>query len=202
MARRYVVVRLLPGPSAYRLQRMASNSLYVYPIAVVAWLGLLLQTWIPPLSDWVYKHAVEGVLVIASAYILVVVAFRIRLGLEIMNGYLTTNPAAIRFQIARESFVFVDEKSGIALARGNQIPVSGEGLARLKAQIRSEAPREEELFLVELPRYKLRVANPFFNWDDLSEPLYVKYLSKDSPQFGVDGLREIACNYEARITTK
>jgi hypothetical protein len=160
------------------------------PTAIL-WVMLVgwdLNLW---LTDFAYEFAFLGFALIAIVFSLPIIAAETRVRRELLRGYCTTRPLHIEFNVALSSFAYVDEITGIVLARCDQIPVNGEGLIGLKETVRQPSLNATTTSLIHLPRYNWKILSPTFDWELVSRPLYLDYLSKKSVMGAVESLKRI-----------
>jgi len=181
-------VRLIRGISAAKWKQWGLKTV---PYAIPAFLfNILLINW-----DSLPKYLYDNFAIIFTStvlfFMLPLFMFAFRQKLELRNGYCTLPYDAIKFKAALASFVFVDDQSGVILARCDQLPTSGEGLNELRTYARTINFDEARVVDVEIPKYRWKITKTSFDWSNVSRPLYLDFLSKDSTQSSVETLRQI-----------
>lgn len=181
-------VRMIRGISAAKWKKWG---LKIIPYAIPAFLlNILLINW-DSLPKFVYNHFEIFFTFTVLFFMVPLFMFAFRQKLELRNGYCTLPYDAIRFKAALESFVFVDDQSGVILARCDQLPTSGEGLSELRTYARTINFDEALVVDVEIPKYRWKITTTSFDWSNVSRPLYLDFLSKDSTQSAVETLQQI-----------
>jgi hypothetical protein len=184
-------IKQLPGVSAAKWT-MSYRALFPFwlptALILVILIGWDLNFW---LTDFVYAHAIEFIIGLSIAFLFPIFAAEIRIRRELLEGYCTTRPLFIEFKSALSSFVYVDEATGVVLARCDQLPANGEGLVALKAIAREMRTKSAEYRLVQLPRYRWSIVAPTFDWEKVSRPLYVDQLSPKSSRESVHFLKKV-----------
>lgn len=184
-------IKLLSGVSAATWTRIY-RSMYPYwfPTGVlwVTFIAWDLDVWI---TDFAYEHAVAGFLVTFALFAGPMFAAEVQVRRELLKGYCTTRPLNIEFKSALSSFAYVDEQTGIVLARCDQLPSTGEGLIELKDFARREFDDTTVEIPVSLPNYRWTIVSPSFDWQRVSRPLYYDYLAVDSEPSAVETLQKM-----------
>jgi hypothetical protein len=181
-------VRLIRGISAAKWKQWGLKTV---PYAIPAFLlNILLINW-----DSLPKYFYDNFAIIFAStvlfFMLPLFMFAFRQKLELRNGYCTLPYDAIKFKVALASFVFVDDQSGVILARCDQLPTTGEGLNELRAYARSINFDDVRVVDVAIPKYRWEITTTSFDWTAVSRPLYLDFLVKDSTLSAVETLRQI-----------
>lgn len=184
-------IKRLPGVSAAKWT-MVYRAMFPFwlptALILVILIGWDFNFW---LTDFVYEHAIELIVGISAVFLFPIVAAGIRIRRELLEGYCTTRPLFIEFKSALSSFVYVDEVTGVVLARCDQLPANGEGLVELKEIAREMRTKSADYRLVQLPKYRWSIVAPTFDWEKVSRPLYVDHLSPKSSREEVRFLKKV-----------
>jgi hypothetical protein len=181
-------IRVLRGPSAAQWNKWGRK---IIPFAVPAFLlDILLINW-EIVPNFVDVYAPFALIATFAFFTVPLFMFAFQQRWELRNGYCTVQKEEIKLNAARASFAFVDDQTGIILARCDQLPITGEGLNDLRLVAHRTGLQSENLLDVSLPKYRWKITSTTFDWSDVTRPLYQDYLSRDSAPDAVETLQRI-----------